>query len=133
MATWPLRTLWWTCRTERTEMTDPHVVDALMTRNVSHLRELQDMADDHGINTGQLEAKADALEAADAGDMTDAIGDAYQMVYGSGNSADPDHSRPQTTCPFEREGADMACHRCPVAGLAIKELIHRQEWSEIEP
>jgi hypothetical protein len=113
IGSWPLRTLWWLCRWERTGQTDPGAAAALQERNVSQLRQLlYHVEDNFDIDTGTLEARKDALEAADVADMRRALASAYEAEYSS-----------VVKCPFEQEGRDIACHRCPVAAVALDELM----------
>lgn len=111
MGTWPFRTLWYLCRWERTEQTDPAVIRALQAENLNHLADLTRLARDHGIDTATLVSRRRALSESTVPEIRAAISEAYRDEYGS-----------MQECPYEREGSDMACHRCPVPGRAIKQL-----------
>ena len=114
IGSWPLRTLWYLCRWERTGQTDPGGVAALNENNVEQLRQLlYHVEDNFEIKTDELARRKAALEAAEVAELRRALASAYESEYSSvGN------------CPFEQEGQDISCHRCPVAGEALDELIH---------
>lgn len=112
MGTWPFRTLWYVCRWERTGQTDPGVVAALQAENTAALAELEKHASgEFGMDVSTLRARRRALEAADTDEIREELSRAYRSEYDG-----------STTCPFEREGSDMACHRCPVAASALSHL-----------
>lgn len=111
MGTWPYRTLWYLCRWERTGQTDPNVVEALSDANVDALRDLGSVAGRNGIGTSTLDARRRALEESDPADMRNALARAYRNQFDGGR-----------TCPYEQEGRDMACHKCPVAASALANL-----------
>jgi hypothetical protein len=113
MGSWPLRTLWYLCRWERTGQTDPEVAARLSAKNVAQLKQLRSHAkESFHLEPDTLERRTEALKEADVADMRRALVSAYEAEYPSGQS-----------CPYEREGQDMACHRCPVAGAALSELM----------
>lgn len=114
MGKWPLRTLWWLCRQERTMATDPNVVESIQGRNLRAINHLIDSAEEVGIGTETLTRRYKALRDSEVSEMRDAISRAYRSRYGAGIGSED--------CPFEREGTDMACHRCPVAGMALRDL-----------
>jgi len=113
MGSWPLRTLWYLCRWERTGQTDPAVARMMSAKNVGQLKQLQYHAQESfDLDTDTLTRRTEALKAADVAGMRRALRAAYEAEYPSGQ-----------TCPYEREGRDMACHRCPVAAAALEELM----------
>lgn len=129
MATWPLRTLWWTCRTERTSQTVPQAVSALLDKDTDDLADLADLAERVGMDPSGIEESRRTLDSADPEAVARVVNDLYSAVYGSdafGTDLASDLSRPESMCPYEKEGSDMACHRCPVAGAAMKELKTRE-------
>lgn len=117
MGSWPFRTLWFVSRWERTGQTDPNVVNALRQQNIDSLRELAEhAARNYDIDTYTLEARIDALEDATIDDFRFALNQAYENNYGDFEK-----------CPYEREGRDIACHRCPVAAEAMDYLVDIHE------
>lgn len=122
MATWPLRTLWWTCRTERTAQTVNAAVSALLEKDIGDLDDLEELADRVGVDPSDVRESRDVLEATDPDEIRGAVNAMYERVYGGPGTVSDDMARPESTCPYEREGSDMACHRCPVAGAALTEL-----------
>lgn len=125
MGTWPFRTLWYVCRWERSGLTDPQAVEAIQQKNNDVLADLSDHAEAFGMDTDTLDRRRDALEWASVDDLRTALERAYTSEFPKG-----------AKCPFEQEGSDMACHRCPVAGQALERLIEMQEQAEkaeVEP
>lgn len=113
MGTWPYRSAWYVCRWERTGQTDPNVVAALMDSNTEALAELGSHARvDFGLDTSTLDTRRRALEDASAHQLREALARAYRQEYG-----------PAQPCPYEEEGSDKACHRCPVAADAVDMLV----------
>lgn len=110
MGSWPFRTLWWACRWERTGQTDPSAVHQLNERNVSALVDLQAEVERRSWSSETLVERTRALSGASVEDITEALQTAYTAHYGR-------------SCPFEREGMDLACHRCPVAAEALQSLV----------
>jgi len=112
MGTWPYRTLWYLCRWERTKQTDPEVIEMLSAKNIAQLKQLKYHAEEtFELDTDTLADRTEALKRADVAAMQAALGAAYRAEYSGGKK-----------CPYEMEGKDMACHRCPVAALALEEL-----------
>jgi hypothetical protein len=116
MSKWPHRTLAYACRDLRVEIADPAVVDALLDTEVPELRDLADMADGMGIDPSNLEARTDALDAADADTVLAALNQEYRGEWQSDSPGGP-HG-----CPFEESGLDKACWRCPVPSRALTAL-----------
>lgn len=115
---WPYRTLWYLCRWERTGQTDPGVIDALQEQNLTAIRDLIDTMSDHGMSPHTLRERSHALAAADVDELRGALSQAYREEFGAADSAIQEGGQ----CPYEREGSDMACHRCPVAPDALARL-----------
>jgi hypothetical protein len=85
----------------------------LSAKNVAQLKQLRFHAEESfSIDTDTLARRTEALKEADVAGMRRALQAAYDAEYPSGQ-----------TCPYEREGKDMACHRCPVAAAALEELM----------
>lgn len=111
MSKWPRRTTAWTCRLTRTGEYMAGVVDALQAENVKSLRNLIVFAEDNGIDATELRQVTETLDNADPDDMERAVRQAYAAEYGQ-----------REKCPYEREGNDMACHRCPVPSKSIDHM-----------
>lgn len=128
MSQWPRRTLAWLCRDERVRAADAAVATALLDREVRDLTALAGKAEDVGIDPSGLEAKRDALEAADADEVLAALRQEYRGeyddagAYGTGGG-----------CPFEESGLDKACWRCPVPGAALDALESDPPGPEADP
>jgi len=113
MGSWPFRTLWYLCRWERTGQTDPNVAAMLNKKNVAQLKQLSAHAEESfHIDTDVFDRRTEALKEADVAGIRRALAAAYDAEYPGGQR-----------CPYEREGQDMACHRCPVAASALSELM----------
>lgn len=112
MSQWPLQTIAWTCRTERSERTDPHVVDALLERDVHRLGGLIKKAERVDIGTDLLQEKRDRLRAAHPKDIRNAIVAEYRQEYPG----------EQVKCPNEESGLDKSCWSCPVPGRVMRRL-----------
>jgi len=66
MGSWPLRTLWYLCRWERTGQTDPGVARILSAKNVAQLKQLRFHAEESfRIDTDTLARRTEALKEAD--------------------------------------------------------------------
>jgi len=111
MGTWPYRTIWYLCRWERTNQTDPDVVKALQAENIKELDKLAREAESKGMSPSTLRSRIHALQKADVDGLRQAVKEEYQREY-----------ELQTKCPYEQEGSDMACHRCPVAANSLDNL-----------
>jgi len=118
MGSWPLRTLWFVSRWERTGQTDPSVVKSLKAQNIDALEDLSRLAyQEYGIDTATLDARIHALKRSSVADMRLALQVSYDDAYNDFEQ-----------CPYEKEGRDLSCQRCPVAANALKLLMDQYPY-----
>lgn len=113
MSQWPRRTLTWICRDQRVNSVDPNVAETLLDREVNDLGRLVSFAaNEADIEASTLDLKRRALDSHE----TDRILNELRVKYQKHWKGD------MTECPFEENGLDKACWRCPVAGDTLESL-----------
>lgn len=118
MGSWPFRTIWFVSRWERTGQTDPAVVKSLQAQNLDALEDLSRLAyQEYGIDTSTLDARIHALKLASVADMRLALQVSYDDTFSE-----------LEQCPYEKEGRDMSCQRCPVAAKALDLLMDQYPY-----
>lgn len=123
MSKWPRRTVAWACRDSRMNAVSEPAINALLDREAEDLEDLADKAEENGINGDEIRNTAMEYRVSDAEDVIAAADRMYQHEYGNdGTEAYGDHE-----CPYEEDGMDKACWRCPVPGMVTDSLVPNRE------